>query len=267
VLPLHAHIEGPITVIGDVHGQAGKLSILLARLRKRQDFGSRWIVFLGDFVDRGESVKTTLDTVLALRAEHARTTAVMGNHDLALAGAVGLIPVPTASNWPQRYIEHYDSDSTFRSYGVPVGDLVALAAAMPDEHKQFLAGLPWRVEHRENLIVHAGLLPDVPYADQLTTLRQRDFTLNRPPWLSERSLAHGGVPTDCKTTVVSGHVPVTRVTFGDRRVLVDTTGGKGGDLSAVLLPERLVITSAAKESAAWSRLSEIRRHRGKRGAE
>ena len=44
-------------------------------------------------------------------------------------------------------------------------------------------------------------------------------------------------------TVVSGHVPVSAVHFGDRRMLIDTTGGVQGELSCVLLPENIVITS------------------------
>ncbi len=236
-------IDGPLTIIGDLHGQRAALERLLDRLRARPDFGTRWIVFAGDFLDRGPDPRGALDAVLALRDEHPKTTAVMGNHDLAVAAALGLVPAPAACNWPQRYIASYDCATTFASYGVPFGDLPALAAAMPDEHQRFLAGLPWCVEHPEYLIVHAGLTCDMPFDAQLATLRRRDFSLNRPPWLCDRSLAHAPVPGGCPFTVVSGHVPVPHVTFRERRVLVDTTGGQAGDLSAVLLPERLVVTS------------------------
>jgi serine/threonine protein phosphatase 1 len=237
-------IDGPLTIIGDLHGNRAGLDRLLDRLRARPDFGNRWIVFVGDFVDRGPDPRGTLDVVLSLHGEHRKTAAVMGNHDLAIAAALGLVPAPAACNWPQRYVASYDCATTFQSYGVPIGHLPTLAAAMPEDHKRFLAGLPWCVEHPEYLIVHAGLTRDAPFAAQLNVLRQRDFSLNRPPHLCERSLAHSPVPSDCPVTVVSGHVPVPHVKFGDRRVLVDTTGGFKGDLSAVLLPERLVITSA-----------------------
>lgn len=243
--PLPTHITGPLTVVGDLHGQADALDRLLALLRGRPDFADRWLVFVGDFTDRGPDARRVLDTIVALR-RHARTAAVMGNHDLALAAALGLIPTPAEANWPERYVRFYDSPPTFRSYGVAPGDLLTLAAAMPAAHKRFLAGLPWRVEHPEYLIVHAGLLPTVPFADQLAALRTPDFADGRPAWLSDRTIAHGPVPTDCPLTVVSGHVPVPAVTFADRRVLVDTTGGVRGDLSAVLLPERLVVTSATR---------------------
>jgi serine/threonine protein phosphatase 1 len=245
VRPFPTRITGPLTVVGDLHGQADALDRLLARLRGRPDFAGRWLVFVGDFADRGPDSRRVLDAVVALRRRHARTTAVMSNHDLALAAALGLIETPAACDWPRRYVDCYDSGSTFQSYGVARGDLPGLAAAMPAAHRTFLAGLPWRVEHPEYLIVHAGLLPGVPFADQLASLRTPNFADGRPAWLSDRSLAREPVPADCPLTVVSGHVPVPAVAFADRRVLVDTTGGVRGDLSAVLLPERLVVTSAA----------------------
>jgi hypothetical protein len=36
---------------------------------------------------------------------------------------------------------------------------------------------------------------------------------------------------------------VPQVTFGKRRILIDTTGGEGGSLSCVLLPENKVLHS------------------------
>jgi serine/threonine protein phosphatase 1 len=256
-------VDGPLTVIGDVHGQAALLRRLLVRLRRRPDFEERWLVFAGDFPDRGPDPRGVIDAVLALRRGHPRTTAVMGNHDLALCGALRLVPAPAACHWPARYVASYDCASTFASYGVPHGDLPALAAAMPAEHKAFLSALPWCVEHPQYLVVHAGLQPGVPYAAQLDALWRRDFTHNRPPWLCDPLLARSPVPADCPQTVVNGHVRVAAVSFGDRRVLVDTTGGTAGELSAVLLPERLVVTSASdtvSPPAATTRINRKGQH-------
>src|SRR5262249_19111524 len=66
----------------------------------------------------------------------------------------------------------------------------------------------------------------------------------RPRWLHER-LADVPPPADCPQAVVSGHtvVPAVEVRHGGRRILVDTFGGYGSVLSAVLLPEQTVVTS------------------------
>lgn len=241
--PRPTKIIGSLTVIGDIHGQADQLDALLARLTHRPDFAKRWLIFLGDFLDRGPEPRRALETVIALRHEHPKFAAVMGNHDLAIAGALGLVRAPVRCNWPKRYVASYNAGTTFASYGVGFGDLRGLANSMPESRQRFLADLPWCVEHPKYLIVHAGLIQDEPFAAQLKTLRRRDFTLNRPEWLCDPRLAHTSPPKDCPLTIVSGHVRVPAVRFEKRRILVDTTGGHGGELSAVLLPERLVITS------------------------
>lgn len=247
---LATRIDGPLAVIGDLHGQVDKLLSLLERLRTLPDFERRWLVFVGDFVDRGPDPKSALDVVTDLLAEHPRTTAVAGNHDLAMAAALGWVPAPEYSNWSQRWLDHYDSASTFDSYGVDFGDLDQLADSAPAAHRDFLAALPWCVEHPRFLFVHAGLDANTPFDVQMRILRQRDFTLNRPQWLCSKSIVDSDGPPDCPLTVVSGHVYVPEVQVCSKRILVDTTGGTTGELSCLLLPEKKVIASGAEAVAA-----------------
>lgn len=243
-------IEGPVAVIGDVHGQTDKLNIILQKLQTLPDFKRRWIVFIGDLVDRGPDPKLAVDTVLRLLKEHDRTTAVAGNHELAMAAALKVVDTPDYSDWPTRWVDHYGSEQTFSSYGARIGDLHDLRQRVPSEHQQLLADLPWSVEHPDYFFVHAGLDPNSPYNVQRSILRQRDFTLNRPEWLCSKRLPFAPTPEDCPLTIVSGHVPVPQVQFSHRKILIDTTGGIEGDLSCVLLPEGRVITSGTASYSA-----------------
>lgn len=243
-LQLQTKIQGPIAVIGDLHGQTEKLSAVLNLVRKLPHYDRRWIVFIGDFVDRGPDTKGTIDLVLDLMKEHPRTTAIMGNHEFAMCSALGWLPGGEAFNWEDRWIKHYNSETTFESYGAGIGDLVDLAKKIPDAHREFLTNLPWCVEHPQLLFVHAGLDPNMPFNLQMRILRQRDFTLNRPQWLCEKSFVNMDPPSDCPLTVVSGHVRVDEAVIRPRRILVDTTGGEDGDLSCVLMPEQDIFTSS-----------------------
>jgi len=240
---LSPSIDGPLAVIGDLHGQKAPLAALIGKLQRRRDFQERWIVFCGDFLDRGEDPRGALELVLELAATHERTTAVMGNHDLALAGALGLVPAPAEADWPRRYLHYYDSDRTFQSYGVPPGDLAALATAMPKSHLDFIAGLPWAVEHPDYLVVHAGLLPEIPYRTQLEALRRRDFSEGRPPWLFARNLSTQANPPDCPVIVISGHIAHHAVVINRHKILVDVSGGYLRRLNAVLLPEGDILSA------------------------
>ena len=243
-MKLAEEITGPVAVIGDVHGQTEQLERILAELKSRDDFQDRWIVFIGDLVDRGPDPKSTIDCFVALREEHPRTTLVCGNHELAMAAALNLVETPDYCDWSGRWLDHYGCGPTFRSYGIDnVGDYPALLEAMPQSHRDLLSDVPWCVDHPEYFFVHAGLDPASSFELQRAILQDRDVTLTRPQWLCSRSLTFSEPPRDCSQIVVSGHVRVPHVSFGQKRILVDTTGGEGGSLSCVLLPEHQIIHS------------------------
>lgn len=240
---LPVKISGPVAVIGDVHGQVDKLESVIEQLQARPDFRKRAIVFMGDFVDRGPDPRGAIDIVLDLQRHHPCVTSVAGNHEFAMCSALGWIPSPESAHWPERWVSHYDAETTFASYEASFGELDDLNAKIPASHRDFLKNLPWCVEHPQYLFVHAGLDPARPFSLQIQVLRQRDFTLHRPDWLCSKELVFRDPPADCGKAVVSGHVRVPKVEIRPKRVLVDTTGGSGGELSCVLLPEKTVLTS------------------------
>lgn len=267
-MALTTKIEGPVAVIGDVHGHVDKLVTILERLRDLPDYDRRWIVFIGDLVDRGPDPKGAVDIVTDLLIEHPNTTMVSGNHEFAMAASLNLLPTPDYSNWADRWTDHYGSETTFESYGVPFSEIDELAAALPQSHRDLLSDLPWCVDHPDHFFVHAGLDPNMDFKMQRKILKARDYSLNRPQWLCSKSLVTAEMPADCKKLVVSGHVKVPEVRFGRNRLLIDTTGGFDGDLSCVLLPERKVITSGSgrRRSSAASAPVATSKSRGWFGA-
>ena len=79
-------------IIADIHGCAEKLEALLDKLGYRYD-GTAWchplrkVIFLGDYIDRGNEIRKTLEIVSAMR-EKESAICLMGNHELnALAWA------------------------------------------------------------------------------------------------------------------------------------------------------------------------------------
>jgi serine/threonine protein phosphatase 1 len=236
-------ITGPVAVIGDVHGQTEKLDAILTQLDQRGDLAKRWLVFIGDLVDRGPDPAGTLDLIAELIRDGVKTTVVSGNHELAMCGALNILPAPDYCDWRKRWLAGYGAETTFASYGVPFGNCEALSAAIPEEHRSIIADAPWSVEHPQFLFVHAGLDPHLPFAAQKNMLRVRDLSLNNPGWLCSKRWPFEALPGDCDKTVVSGHVPLREVQLDKNRILLDTTGGIDGDLSCVLLPERTIISS------------------------
>lgn len=72
-------------IIGDIHGQAGKLEALLQKLGYKQTsegwrHSGRQAIFVGDFIDRGPEQLRTL-TIVRRMVESGAAQAVMGNHE------------------------------------------------------------------------------------------------------------------------------------------------------------------------------------------
>ena len=73
-------------IIGDIHGQAGKLEALLRKLGYRDKAGAwrhsgRQAIFVGDFIDRGPAQVRSVDIARRM-VDAGDALAVMGNHEL-----------------------------------------------------------------------------------------------------------------------------------------------------------------------------------------
>ena len=137
--------EGPLDVIGDVHGEFDALQSLLAHLGYAQD-GShpsgRRVVFVGDLCDRGPDSPAVLDLAMEW-VEAGRAQCVLGNHELnVLRGA------PKHGNgW------FFDRDHDTHN-----GEFLGSKAATPEKREQWLAffrRLPIALYRDDVRIVHA----------------------------------------------------------------------------------------------------------------
>lgn len=76
--------DGPVDVVGDVHGEIEALNKLMGRLDYRPDGthpGGRRLVFVGDLTDRGPDSPAVVDLVRRL-VDRGLAQCVLGNHDL-----------------------------------------------------------------------------------------------------------------------------------------------------------------------------------------
>ena len=78
--------DGPLDIIGDVHGERDALNALIERLgftRDGRHAQGRRLVFVGDLVDRGEDSPAVVERVAEL-VDAGRAQCVLGNHELNL---------------------------------------------------------------------------------------------------------------------------------------------------------------------------------------
>jgi len=206
-------------VIGDIHGCHTALTLLLQQVRHRADT----IVFLGDYVDRGPQSKEVVATILSLSTTHPRVVPLMGNHDYLF------LQYLTGGN--HSIFFQVGGLRTLASYGLsPTSTREEINRLVPPEHIAFFKSLSLFWEDRHALYVHAGLQPGRHLSQQ---------TMQWCLWARESFLLS---TPDYGKPVVFGHTVFPEPYLATDKIGIDTGAVYGGRLTALLLPDREVIS-------------------------
>lgn len=97
--PISTPKQKVVCGIGDIHGFMDKLQNLWSNLEITigpSDFSTALIIFLGDYCDRGPDTQKVIDFLISLPTKYPNQTHVFlcGNHDLAFAAFLGVLPSP-----------------------------------------------------------------------------------------------------------------------------------------------------------------------------
>ena len=136
--------DGPIDVVGDIHGEIDAVRCLLRHLgySEHGDHNeSRRLVFLGDLTDRGPDSPSVVALVRAL-VESGRAQCVLGNHDLNLL--LG----------HEKHDNGWFFGEGHRADGSPHPQVVADAATR-EAVTGFFRSLPLALERTDVRVVHA----------------------------------------------------------------------------------------------------------------
>lgn len=227
-------VEGRVGyAVGDIHGRADLLRVMLNELEARADADTREagppiVVFLGDYVDRGPQSAHVLDLLLQGRPRGFEKRYLKGNHE---ASMLAFLEQPLAN---KAWVGHGGSE-TLMAYGVKpplsfgaddamwleVGE--KFKAAVPAEHVTFLNLLDRYVVLGDYAFVHAGVDVSRPLDKQT----DGDLMWIRAKFLTARRRF--------PYRVVHGHTPVERPFQDERRIGVDTGAYASGTLTAVRL--------------------------------
>ncbi|MCW0001304.1 metallophosphoesterase [Pararhizobium sp. YC-54] len=217
-----------IYAVGDVHGYddtLGRLEDLIVADSRRHN-GTKWLVMLGDYVDRGPKSSAVLTRLTTRPLVGIRRICLAGNHEAVMLDFLGN---PSADHhWLK-----LGGLETLYSYGLhtlPAGreaQKKLLRSLIPVAHVAFLESLPSMLQVPGYCFVHAGLKKGVAPAEQ----RDADLLWLRPAASDTNAPANGFV-------TVHGHTPVARVEIGAGRINVDTGIYMSGVLSAVRLSRR-----------------------------
>jgi serine/threonine protein phosphatase 1 len=205
-------MSAKIFAVGDIHGCAHELNLLLDKLPLRAD---STLVFLGDYIDRGPDSRGVIEKILELR-EQLNVITLMGNHEEML---LEFLSNPSSSL--AGFFVFNGGSATLASY-VTQGNHYEI----PADHLNFFKTLKLYHQQDQYLFVHAGL-PEKPVAQIDGELDSPTLLWIRQPFLSS-SFNWG-------RKVIHGHTPRQQVEIKENRINLDTGCVYGGYLSAMEL--------------------------------
>jgi serine/threonine protein phosphatase 1 len=232
--PAGARLNAPrrpplLYAVGDVHGCLEALLELEHRILAdaREVAGEKWIVHLGDYIDRGPRSAQVIDHLLAAPPAGFQRICLRGNHEAMMLAA--LADPANIEPWLA-----LGGDRTMQSYGVSAAQIEALSrrsraptalqalrAHVPDEHVTFLHELATVLSVPGYIFVHAGLRPGIALLAQA----EADML-----WIRDEFI---GAAHDFGAVVVHGHTPVQEPFASAHRICIDTGCFMTGRLTAL----------------------------------
>jgi serine/threonine protein phosphatase 1 len=138
-------------VIGDIHGRPKLLDQLINNVP--WDVRRDKIVFLGDLIDRGPDAPGVIERVMGLAAANPNVIALRGNHEQMMLDCLDYGDL-------QWLIPENGGLATLEGYGFDLSRLRDVSdIQIPEEHIEFIRGLPFYHEDEQAIYVHAGLVP------------------------------------------------------------------------------------------------------------
>ena len=235
------HDRGPFDIIGDVHGCADELESLFTLLGYENDPrrphlwqppAGRTAVFVGDFVDRGPRIADTLRIAMQMVGAGV-AFAVPGNHDLQLARHLAGEPVPIVYGLEDT-LEQLDREpSEFRH------DVLTFLMSIKG-HYVFDGG--------HLVVAHTGLPAelhgvDTPESRQLAAYGVLDGEIDPIDPAKRHSWT---APYTGEAAVVYGHTKVAEAIWVRNTIDIDTGCVFGWRLTALMWPERRLVSVPAR---------------------
>ncbi len=211
-----------IFAIGDIHGHYEKLTELFnfAKIDYKSDF----IIFLGDYIDRGPDSYRVVDFLSRISLTNNNIICLKGNHEDLMEGALNGNP-NAAYVWIMN-----GGDTTMNSYETAGFNIAK--NNIPPEHLSFYKNLKMYYETDEYIFVHAGIWDGGESC--------------KPPPLDKQSARHliwirdEFIKSECNwgKKVIFGHTPTkdSKPLILDNKIGIDTGAAYGGRLTCIELP-------------------------------
>jgi len=203
-----------IFVVGDVHGCLEMLKRLIDTIE--WDPSNDRLIFIGDYIDRGEDAKGVVDFILKLKEDSSLVQCLIGNHEqMFLDYLSGVDSQSSLLNGGLSTLRSYKE--VRRSQEDPF---------IPSSHLDFFSSLLPMIELEQYYIVHAGFRPNIRIEDQ---------NLIDMIWIREEFIYSD---YDFGKPVIFGHTPLNKPLIMKNKIGIDTGAVFGNYLTCIELPEK-----------------------------
>ena len=202
-------------IIGDIHGCLDMLEKLMDKITWSPDKDR--LIFLGDYIDRGENPKGVVDYILDLTRRSSLVECLKGNHEAMLLDFL---------TGRDRFMFIINGGwKTLESYGMYESS--EDDSAIPSEHRNFYESLKLYVELEDYYVVHAGFKPGLDIKKQ---------TEDEMLWIRKSFVSSD---FDFGKKIIFGHTPFKEPLIMQNKIGLDTGAVYGNSLTCLQLPEMI----------------------------
>lgn len=191
-------------VIGDIHGEVTKLQKLIRELKK---LGIDKLIFIGDYLDKGENSKATLDYLQGLSKKY-HCIFLLGNHEYFW--------IKFAENGEYREaILKYGGKKTMKDFNIIKLRSEQAKKQLYYPYKDFFDGLKKYAWEKGFFISHSGINPDLVNVSQWDKLDEKEFIFQRLNMINYKKLLKG-------RRLIFGHTAFKRPFYDGYKIGIDT---------------------------------------------
>lgn len=209
-----------VFIVGDVHGCFQEFLELLNKLNYKTE--THRLILTGDIINRGPFSFKMLKWVKDNQIEMVR-----GNHEQAFLSCV------EKNNWPFPLLKQLKEEMK--------GELAFWV--------KWLSNLPFYIEEKDFLVVHAGLIPqkNIQNSDPYLLMNIRTWDGQGKDIKNEKNPAWYNFYKS-KKLVVYGHWAKQGLKIRDNTIGLDSACVYGNKLSGLLLPEKRIFQVPARKN-------------------
>jgi|SaaInlStandDraft_4_1057021.scaffolds.fasta_scaffold77000_1 serine/threonine protein phosphatase 1 len=204
-----------IYVVGDIHGEISKLKKLILNIYQYDKKVK--LIFIGDYVNKGENSKETLDYLTTLK----NSIFLMGNHEYYFLEFI------KNGSYSEK-LEKYAKNTTFIDFNMNL-ETIKVNFYLP--YKSFFDKLKPYYLIDKYFIAHAGVSPK--YANEpLDKIPIKEFLFNRYDFLEYQNKIHGRI-------AIFGHTGFNYPYYDGFKIGIDTAAvySKDSPLTAFCIEE------------------------------